>query len=77
MLEALDSGRIGAAVLDVLDQEPPPADHPFWDHSRILMTPHMASNTDPATGGRAVMDNVLRHGRGEAMDGEICRERGY
>jgi len=77
LIEALDSGQVGGAVLDVLAEEPPPADHPFWNHPRVLITPHMASNTDSATGGRAVLDNVLRHERSEAMHGEICRKRGY
>ena len=77
LIDALDSGQVGGAVLDVLNEEPPPADHPFWHHPRIIMTPHMASNTDSATGGRAVLDNVLRHERGEPMHGEICRDRGY
>lgn len=77
LLEALETGHISAAIVDVLNQEPPAADHPFWGHPRIIMTPHMASNTDPETGGRALLENVLRHQRGEPMEGVIHRELGY
>jgi glyoxylate/hydroxypyruvate reductase len=74
---ALDAGRISAAIVDVMAEEPPRADHPFWDDPRILMTPHMASNTDAEAGGRALLDNILRHRRGEAMHGLVRRELGY
>jgi glyoxylate/hydroxypyruvate reductase len=43
LLAALDSGRLGAAVLDVCRDEPLPPDHPFWRHERILLTPHVAA----------------------------------
>lgn len=77
LLQALADGRISAAVLDVLAEEPPPADHPFWNHPRILITPHMASNTSTQFGGRALLENVLRHRRGEPMIGVVHRELGY
>ena len=77
LLHALASGQISGAILDVLAQEPPPADHPFWNHPRILITPHMASNTSAESGGRALLDNVLRHERGEPMMGVVQRELGY
>jgi phosphoglycerate dehydrogenase-like enzyme len=42
VLAALDSGRLAAAALDVLPQEPPPADHAVLRHPRVLLTPHSA-----------------------------------
>lgn len=42
LLAELDAGRIAAAGLDVLTQEPPPADHPFLRHDRVIVTPHVA-----------------------------------
>lgn len=77
LLDALQEGQISAAVLDVFSEEPPPSHHPFWSHPRILMTPHMASNTSNEHGGRALLENVLRHERGERMLGLVDRESGY
>jgi len=77
LLHALAAGQISGAILDVLAEEPPPGGHPFWNHPRILITPHMASNTSTEFGGRALLENVLRHRRGEPMIGVVHRELGY
>ena len=45
IIAALDSGRLGAYATDVLDHEPPPADHPFLKHPKIIVTPHIGSRT--------------------------------
>lgn len=77
LLEALAGGYISAAVLDVFAEEPLRSDHPFWNHPRILITPHMASNTSTELGGRALLENVLRLRRGEPMSGVVQRELCY
>lgn len=45
MIEALESGRIAGAGLDVLVEEPMPADHPLMKLSNVVVTPHMAAQT--------------------------------
>lgn len=77
LLAALDAGHLAAAVIDVTDPEPLPAEHPFWTHPKILLTPHVASVTQPETAARAVIDNIHRHRAGLAPIGLVDRNRGY
>lgn len=77
LIAALDSGQLSAAVLDVSEPEPPPAGHPFWVHPRIVLTPHIASVTQPDTAVDVMIANIRRHQRGEALHGLIDRSRGY
>lgn len=48
--QALESGQLGGAALDVLDIEPPPSDHAMlaWHHPRCIITPHVAWATEQA-----------------------------
>ena len=52
LLEALNSGRLGAAYLDVLEPEPLPPEHPLWTAPNCFITPHTA-------GGRHDQDEAL------------------
>ncbi|SDB25183.1 glyoxylate/hydroxypyruvate reductase A [Pseudomonas sp. NFACC13-1] len=77
LLEALASGQLSAAVLDVLQQEPAAPDHPFWQHPQILLTPHIAAMTQPESAFGVLLDNIRRHQRGESMLGQIDPQRRY
>jgi glyoxylate/hydroxypyruvate reductase len=77
LLDALTSGQLGYAMLDVTDPEPLPEDHPFWTHPRVRITPHVASATRPNGAVREVLDNLRRHREGLSMHGLIDRQRGY
>ncbi|MGJ4888497.1 2-hydroxyacid dehydrogenase [Bradyrhizobium sp. HKCCYLRH3099] len=77
LLSALDRGQLSAAVLDVTDPEPLPADHPLWRHPKVVITPHVASVTQPQTAAHAVIDNIRRHRDGQPMIGLVDRARGY
>jgi glyoxylate/hydroxypyruvate reductase A len=77
LLSALDAGHLSAAVLDVTDPEPLPSDHPLWRHPKVVITPHVASVTQPHTAARAVIDNIRRHRAGQPMIGLVDRTRGY
>ncbi len=62
LIAALSEGRIGGAGLDVFDQEPPAADHPFRSLDNVTLTPHLGY----ATRGRskpfmAICRTRLRH----------------
>ena len=77
LLAALDAGRLSAAVLDVTSPEPLPPEHPLWAHPRVIVTPHIASETQPESSARVILENVLRHRRGEPLAGIVDRSRGY
>jgi glyoxylate/hydroxypyruvate reductase A len=77
LLEALNSGQLSGAVLDVLQEEPAPADHPFWGHPQILLTPHIAAMTQPESAFGVLLENIRRFERGESMVGQIDHMQGY
>ncbi|QFI69899.1 2-hydroxyacid dehydrogenase [Sinorhizobium alkalisoli] len=77
LLEALDNGHLSGAVIDVTEPEPLPETHPFWRHPKILLTPHVASVTQPETAALAVIDNIKRHQEGLDPIGLVDRDRGY
>ncbi len=61
LVEALNSGRLGGAGLDVTDPEPLPEGHPLWRQSRAIITPHVAN--PPSTAGQAMMSHILENAR--------------
>ena len=77
LIRALDDGHIAAATLDVFHTEPLPADHPFWAHPKINITPHAASLTVQETAAVAIADNIRRIRAGEPPAPIVDPETGY
>ncbi len=77
LLAALDSGHMSGAVIDVTDPEPLTPGHRFWHDRRVILTPHIASITQPHTAAQAVIDNIRRLRAGLDPVGLIDRQRGY
>ncbi len=77
LLSALDAGQIAHATLDVFREEPLPKSHPFWAHSRVTITPHIASETRPETAGDLIAENIRRCEAGEPMLHLVDRTAGY
>ena len=77
LVAALDSGQLSAAMIDVTDPEPLPAGHPLWSHQKVILTPHVASVTQPAGAAQAVVENIRRYRAGLDPIGLVDRSRGY
>lgn len=77
LVAALDSGHLAGAMLDVTDPEPLPAADRLWSHPKVVITPHIASVTQPGTAARAVIENIRRHRDGKEMVGLVDRTLGY
>lgn len=77
LIAALDAGQVGHATLDVFRTEPLPPGHPFWAHPRVTVTPHIASETRPATAAEAIAENIRRGESGLPFLHEVDRAQGY
>ncbi|MGI9417533.1 MAG: 2-hydroxyacid dehydrogenase [Geminicoccaceae bacterium] len=77
LLDALDRGQIRAATLDVFATEPLPGGSPFWDHPKVLITPHVASLIDPETGGERIALNIRKFLAGEPVADLVDLQQGY
>ncbi|VVO26502.1 Glyoxylate/hydroxypyruvate reductase A [Pseudomonas fluorescens] len=77
LLSALNEGRLGGAVLDVLAQEPPTQDNPLWKHPRVLLTPHVASDVQIEGGVALIVENLRREREGMPLLNGVDRSKGY
>lgn len=77
LLAALESGQLCGALLDVFRDEPLPKHHPFWKHTKITITPHIASVTNPESAALQIVENYRRALRGEPLNNRVDRVRGY
>jgi D-2-hydroxyacid dehydrogenase (NADP+) len=79
LTEALASGRVRGAALDVFEQEPLPAESPLWDVPNLVISPHNAVGMENY-GHHAFMrfiENVRRHLKGEPLLGVVDPRLGY
>ena len=77
LLDALKSGMLRAATLDVTSKEPLPHDHPFWNNDNITITPHIGALTICRETVEQVASYVHAFERGETLTSEVNRQKGY
>jgi phosphoglycerate dehydrogenase-like enzyme len=77
LIDALRTGKLAAAVLDVFEQEPLPTGHPFWNTPNLLMTFHTSAPSIPADLARLFIENYRRYAAGQTPLHAVDFERGY
>jgi phosphoglycerate dehydrogenase-like enzyme len=79
LVEALRSGQIGGAALDVTDPEPLPDGHPLWSLPNCLITPHVGNTPAMAVPllAQRITQNVKRFAHDEELIGPVDPELGY
>jgi phosphoglycerate dehydrogenase-like enzyme len=70
LLDALDDGRVGGAVLDVVVPQPLPPESPLWAHPRVIVTPHISGGSPE---GWARSMDLFRWNLPLYLDGEVAR----
>ncbi len=79
LLDALHSGQLGGAALDVFEKEPLPADSPLWSAPNLFLSPHMSAFVETVPGPivDAMIDNMQRFQQGQPLQRVVDKQRGY
>lgn len=79
LIAALESGHLGAAILDVARNEPMPADDPLWDAPNIYISPHCSTSQDRYNDKLLDLfaDNLARYSRGDDLRNVVDLTAGY
>lgn len=79
LIDVLKKGAIRGAVLDVFNEEPLPADNPFYDLDNVLLSPHCADNTDTWLFETMdfFVDNFIRFHQGQPLENIVDKHAGY
>jgi phosphoglycerate dehydrogenase-like enzyme len=77
LIDAVRSGHLSGAALDVQRREPLPADDPLWSVPGITITPHIAAQSSTETIAEQFVAAARAFAMGEPLPNEIDRARGY
>jgi glyoxylate/hydroxypyruvate reductase A len=77
LINTLDASILSGAMLDVFREEPLPKEHPFWNHPKIQITPHVASLTNVYTAIEQITENYRRFLNNEELLNTVSLKKGY
>ena len=77
LIEMLDNDHLSGACLDVYHEEPLSTEHPFWEHSKVHMTPHYASVSDTRSVVPQILENYRRLQNKEPLLHLVSKSKGY
>jgi glyoxylate/hydroxypyruvate reductase len=77
LIEALETGVLRGASLDVFEREPLPADSLLWSHPAVYVSPHNAATSEPAAIVAAIARQIEGFERREPLQNVVDRARGY
>lgn len=77
LLELLDNSHLSGALLDVFREEPLPNNHPFWQHPKIQITPHIASTTNVENAISQIVNNYERFTKNKELLNIVSLNKGY
>lgn len=77
IIQLLDTEHLSGVSLDVFNQEPLPAEHAFWQHPKVKITPHIASLTNRSSAAVLIADNYRRFRAGKPLANVVSLEKGY
>ena len=81
IIEALNSGRLAGAALDVFRKEPLPEDSPLYDVPNLIITPHVSGNLTidytKETNFNMFLTNLKHYINGEQMEHVVNKKLGY
>jgi glyoxylate/hydroxypyruvate reductase A len=77
LIALIASGHIAGATLDVFRTEPLPAEHPFWKHPNISITPHTSARTLREESIAQIAGKIAALQRGDVVTGIVNPARGY
>jgi len=79
LVKALDERRLAGAGMDVTNPEPLPQGHPLWKFENVIITPHIAGQSDGIQARRIALikENIARFVKGETLINVVDKQKGY
>ena len=77
IVEAINKDTLSGASLDVFQEEPLAADHPFWQMPNVTVTPHIAADSDPDALLLKIIEQIENFEAGKELVDLVDLKRGY